>query len=124
MTKPSIASDVYSPDDLFAGDNVEPVTRDETIVSGQNLTRGTVLGKITASGKLAIVDDAQADGTEAPYAVLAEDTDASGGDKVAPVYMAGEFNEAALTFGGDDTAADHRDALRDLGIHLKTITAG
>lgn len=110
-----------TPDNLFAGTQVQPVVADEvTVASGNTLTRGTVLGRITASGKVQAVDSAQTDGSESPYAILAADVDASAADAVAPAYFTGEYNENALTFGGTDTADDHRDACRKLGIFLKT----
>jgi hypothetical protein len=40
---------------------------------------------------------ASSDGSQTPTAILAEDCDASGGDKEAMVYKAGTFNESALT---------------------------
>lgn len=74
----------------------------------------------TGSGKCVVVNSANTDGTEVAFAVLAQDTDASAADKVAPVYLAGDFNEDQLTFGGSDTAATHRDAMRDRGMYLKS----
>ncbi len=105
-------------DNLLGGD-YPAVTDIRTIVSGQNLTRGAVLGKITTSGKYTLCDSAAIDGSENPVCILAEDCDASGGDKAADVYLSGQFNEGQLTFGGADTADTHRDALRDLNIYLK-----
>ena len=106
-------------DSLFGG-NFPVETLEATVLSGQNVTRGTVLGKITASGKLVIVNSAGTDdGRRAPYAVLADDCDASGGDKTALVYLTGSFNEDKLVFGGTDTISTHRDALRNLGIFAR-----
>jgi len=68
-----------------------------------------------------LVNSANVDGSAEPRAVLAADVDASEEDKTAPVYLTGEFNEEALTFGGTDDADTHREALRELGIFLKTI---
>lgn len=112
-------------DNLLASD-YPAVTDIKTIASGQNLAKGTVLGKITAGGKYAIVDNSKVDGTEVADCILAEDCDASGGDKQAVVFLSGAFNENALTFGGDDTADDHRATLRDKNIYLKksVTTAG
>ena len=106
----------YSFDNLLAGE-VE-VGEGATIVSGAGaLKRGSVLGKITASGKLTLVNTAGTDdGRRTPYAVLLEDTDATSADKAAPVALAGLFNADALIFGGTDTIATHRAALRDQGI--------
>lgn len=73
------------------------------------------------SGYAKLVDSASVDGSANPVAILADDVDATEEDKPAPVYLTGEFNEDALTFGGSDDADTHRDALRALGIFLKTI---
>lgn len=106
-------------DSLFGG-NFPVETAEAVLASGENLARGTVLGKITASGKLVIVNTAGTDdGRRTPYAVLAEDTDASGGDKTVSVYLTGSFNEDKLIFGGTDTVATHKDALRNLGIFAR-----
>ena len=109
----------FNYDNLFAG-HVQPVVAgEETITGSAAYTRGTVLGIITASELCKPVDDAQTDGSEAVYAVLAADADATDGDVFAPVYYTGEFNINALTFGGDDTAADHRVAAIKVGIFFK-----
>jgi hypothetical protein len=50
-------------------------------------------------------------------AILLESTDATSEDKVIPIALSGDFNIAALTYGGDDVAADHDDALRALNIY-------
>lgn len=100
-----MATENYTPDRLFGGDSADLVTDQGTIVSGQNLTRGTVLGKIAASGKYTKCVSTATDGSQIPVAVLATDVDASGGDKVGPIYVGGEFNSNVIVFGGSDTAA-------------------
>lgn len=77
-----------------------------TIVSGETLAAGTVLGKITASGKYAAYDNAAADGTEVAAGVLYEAVDASAGDKpgVAIVRYA-EVNANELGWSGGDSTA-------------------
>lgn len=119
--------DSPTPDNLFAGTQVQPVVANEVLLQAGLglLIRGTVLGKITADGEAVPVNSAvdPADGSEDVYAILAEDTDTGdtgGGDPIpAPGYFTGEFNENALTFGGTDTADTHRDAARALGIFFK-----
>jgi len=93
------------------------VTQAETVVSGQNVVRGTVMGVITSSGKLSICDSNNSDGTENPWSVMAEDVDASGGDAVGITYQTGAFNQEALTFGSIDTIETHRAAMRQLNMH-------
>lgn len=112
----------HTPDDLIAGDY--PIVTDiVTILAGENLNRGTVLGKITASAKHVIVNSANVDGSQAPVVILAEDCDATAGDKQALVYLSGAFNENACAFGGTNDADTHRAALRDLNIYLKKAVA-
>lgn len=119
--RPSITSETYAPDALLAGSNVLPVTRDITLLTGENRKRGALLGRVTASGKYKLSVAAAEDGSEVPRAVLAEDTDATAADVKVPVYEAGEFNAAALTLGAGHTVDSIRDGLRDLGIHLKSV---
>lgn len=52
-----------------------------TLISGQNLKAGTVLGKISASGKYTILNTAQTDGSQNAAAILGPATDASAADK-------------------------------------------
>ncbi len=116
-----VTSESVTRDNLFVTGSGFPVVTDYvTIASGNNYSRGTVLGIVTVSGKAVAVDSAAETGEEAPYAILANDTDATAADKVAPVYLTGEYNGAALTFGGDDTDANHKAALRKLGIFIKS----
>lgn len=116
---PSISSEAYAPDRLIAGD-LKLVTRDVTILTGQVISRGTVLGKITASGKYIKSLSAASDGSETPVAILADDVDATSADVNAPIYETGEFNEDQITLGTAHTVASVRDGLRALGIHLKS----
>ncbi len=121
--QPKFSSESYTPDQLHAGDF--PIrTLDVTIASGQNLTRGALLGKITASGKYVLSLAAAADGSQTPVAILAEDVDATGGDKSGIVYVSGDFNENAITYGTGHTADSVRAGLRDLNIYLhKPVSA-
>lgn len=120
--QPKFITESYTPDRLHAGDF--PIrTLDVTIASGQNLTRGALLGKITASGKYVLSLAAAADGSEVPSAILAEDVDASAGDKQGIVYVSGDFNENAITYGTGHTADSVRAGLRDLNIYLHKPTS-
>ena len=81
-------------DNLIAGE-FPRVVRLAT-VSGGNLKRGAILGKITSNGKCVLCVAAATDGSKDVYAVLAEDVDASSEDKQAVAYLTGEFNKTAL----------------------------
>lgn len=102
----------FKHDNLFAGD-FDVVT--DSVTVGEDLKRGTVIG-INGEGVAVAVDSSAQDGSQKPYAVLAEDIEAEG---VATVYLTGEFNASALIFGGSDTAATHKEELRKLSIFVK-----
>lgn len=107
-------------DQLFAG-NVASVVIDSATITGGDFSRGTVLGMISASGKLTVVDSTKTDGSENPYAILCDDVVASVSDVVSPVYLTGEFNSAALVFGGDDTHETHKAEARKIGLFFKSV---
>jgi hypothetical protein len=118
--QPSVTSgESVTPDNLIAGSNMQLITRSITLLSGQNVIRGTVLGIVTASGKYVTSASAQSNGGQTPKAIAAEDMDASAGDKTLLVYIAGEFNENEVTLGTGHTVASIREGLRDNGIFLK-----
>lgn len=97
-------------------------SRSIILVSGQNLTRGALLGQITAGGKYTLSLSASSDGSQVPSVILAEDCDASGGDKVTVAYFGGTFDERIVTYGTAHTAASVREALRGVGIKLQSST--
>jgi hypothetical protein len=117
---PLVAGNVFTPDRLIAGE-FPRVTAGGILLAGQALPRGALLGKVALGGGLKLCGSAEVpDGSEDPYAILAVDCDATLADAACPIYLTGEFNEAAVIFGSEDTADTHRDALRAIGIHLKS----
>ena len=72
-----------------------------TIVSGQDLAAGTVVGKITASGKYAVYDNGAADGTQTAAGVLFDAVDASGGDAAGVITARGAVVNADLLTSND-----------------------
>lgn len=109
-----VTEQTFSPDNLYAGE-FPRVMEGVTVVSGEGvLARGTVLGKITASGKFGAYDSEASNGLENPVAILAVGVDATDGDVQASVYLSGEFRAGALT----GYAAAIKDALRALSIFV------
>jgi hypothetical protein len=109
-------------DNLFAGDF--PVAKDYvTIADSQTLTRGAVLGIITANGQAKLLDTASVDGSQNFYAVLLKDVTTSGATKGAPVALTGDFNAAALSLGGATVAADVKSDMRALSCFQRTLDA-
>jgi len=85
---------------------------------------GTILGKITASGKYVAHDPAASNGTQMAAAVLWDSVDASGGDKNAVVLIRGPaiVNQYEISIPGTPTApqiAAAHAALLTLGILVR-----
>jgi len=86
-----------------------------TIVSGEDLEAGAVLGKITASGKYAAYDSNAADGTQTAVAVLLAKCDATAGDTAAAVIARdAEVNGDELVYQSTSPAQDTAGAATDL----------
>lgn len=69
------------------------------------LEAGTVMGRITASGKVTPFESDASDGSQYPFAVLAETVDiAEGDDAILSLCVAGDVDEGMLVFvkDGDD----------------------
>jgi hypothetical protein len=64
----------FEEDNLYSRDEV-------TVISGQNLATGTVVGIITASGKATQLAPAASDGSETAAGVLLHSVDASASDQ-------------------------------------------
>jgi hypothetical protein len=85
--------------------------------AGQSLKRGAVLGKKADSGKYVLsarVDDANAeikDGSEEPSRILAEDVDASKGDRLTIGYLTGSFYPKGVFLGKGHTIASIKEKL-------------
>lgn len=109
-----------SPDQLVTP-NYPVLKRGGTLLTGTDYKRGSVLGKITASGKYTLVDSTAVDGSEDPVRVLMDDVDATAADKKAPMAITGEFIEDALIFGGTDTIDTHRDAMQAVNLYTKPL---
>lgn len=97
-------------------------TSSGVIASGLTLSRGTLLGKITANGELTTSLSAAGDGSQTPYAILNDDVDTTSGAKSASILVEGTFNSDAMTFGTGHTATSTADGLKDIGIHLTTAS--
>ena len=98
MATPIASSDLsagsYTPEQRYAGDG-EVRTLPQTIAkvsAGAVIPAGTVLGKITASGKLIPCLSGASDGSQIPCAILPEPVNTVPGDVVFSVLISGDFN--------------------------------
>ena len=72
---------VYNTDIFLYEEADFKFSRDQvTVISGQNLAAGTVVGKITASGKYTILAPAASDGSQVAAGVMEFDCNASAAD--------------------------------------------
>lgn len=93
---------VYTADkefsEIFKGETANPVLFSRevvTIITGQNLAMGAVVGKITASGKITELNEDASDGSETAYGVVIANYDATSADldgvaMVRDAYLATE----------------------------------
>lgn len=109
-----VTTETQAADNLLAGGH-EPIEIPITLVSGQNLVRGTVLGRITDGGKYTAYVSTAEDGSQVPRAILGKDTNATSADQKTWAYVHGVFNSAALT--GSSAAAALK--LLEFGIVVK-----
>lgn len=123
MTASFKTEGTYTPDSLLAGNAHLLVGRKVTVLAGQVLARGAVLGLITASNKYKLSASAAADGSQTPDLILAEAVDATSADTTVLAYERGDFNSNALTLGAGHTVASIREGLRAKGITLLTAVA-
>lgn len=102
-----------------------PVFMNYTLGGGQTLYAGSVLGRITATGKLVLSTSAAGDGSQVPMAVLNQnvstyDIDGTTAlDTPMSVIVHGMLNSDALVFGTGQTIANCVEYLRDAGIHTR-----
>jgi hypothetical protein len=107
---------------LFAGD-AEIVTEEATLDTG-NLAKYTVVGRLTATGKIVKHDPTvdPVDGSEKAIGVLTQAADATSADKRVAIYTAGFFNHEALVWHASlDTQAKRQKAFRDTTGHQVRI---
>lgn len=114
---PSYAEQAIQTDkEVFAGYSPTPIIRGGTIVAAAgNLAAGTVLGRITASGKYTAYSDGATNGSEVAVGILRTHVDASGAaDKLGEIIFAGVLKNDQLV--GLDA-----NAISDLGGRQDTV---
>jgi hypothetical protein len=90
-----------------------------TLITGQNLESGTVLGKITASEKYTLHDDAATDGSEVADAILYDATNATSADMPCVVVSRlAEVIDSKLIFKSGISGANRASAIKDLADKL------
>lgn len=102
-----------------------PVFVTFTLTGGAKYLAGSVLGRVTATGKLVLSASAAGDGSQTPIAVLPHDVAAyaadgvTGEDKTVAVLVEGYVNETALVFGAGHSIATVKPLLRATGVQMR-----
>ncbi len=105
---------------LISENNGDFAREQVTLITGQNLEAGTVLGKITASGKYTILAPAAVTGEEVAAAILCQKTDATAADKRTAIILgsaegvAVEVNGKVLVYPGGITGPQTTTAIANL----------
>lgn len=112
------AEDAFTPFNLFAGDTPAVVT-DQAENGGAAIAQFVPVGVVTATGKLKAWDPASVDGSQVAIGVTAQPIAAN---TTGPVYKAGCFNHAALTWpAATDTLAERKAAFNGTMIVVKAL---
>ena len=99
------------------GGDIETVT----VPATSTIVRGTIVGRITASGKYITSLNAAVDGSQVAVAILEEDAVNLTGapvDVQAVVYKKGTFNSLGVTFGTGQTLTNTKDDLHKVSIEI------
>lgn len=115
-------SETTTYDNLIAGLQKNLVTESGTVRVYESFSRGALLGRLTATDKWQVIDEANASDCN-QFGIASEAVDTTAGvEKVTSIYVEGQFSENAVIFAYSDTAADWRDTLEAHEIYLeKTI---
>ena len=103
----------------------EPKFMNYTLVGGAVYVAGSVLGRVTATGKLNLSAAAAGDGSQVPMAILPHDVVAyaadgvTAEDKQVAVAVQGYVNETALTFGAGHSVSTVKETLRATGMLMR-----
>ena len=96
----------HSGEFILSEANYDRSREEGTVVSGQNLTACTVVGKITSGGKYTIYNNAAGTGEGVAAGIIFDDCDATAGDKKAAFIVRHCTVKAAmLNWGTSDATA-------------------
>lgn len=116
--QPGVSHSVFNPDQLISGP-LQVVTDTGIIAKAGILKRGTILGKVKASGEYVLSKKDAEDGSEIPCAILVDNVNTAENSVSGGVYLMGEFNQNRIIFDATWTAAELKDALRLFSVFLR-----
>lgn len=112
------------PGDIFAQTLPGEMSfRTVTFLAGTNYGLGSILGRVTASGKYKLYDPAASDGSQNAIAIAAVPVDATAGDKLGSIgWQILLFRRQKAVWGPGVTTQAHRNAA-ELSLESKGILA-
>lgn len=112
---PDVITDGPRTGEYIVGEEQDYRSRDVAIITGGKYAPGTVLGKITASGKLTQLAPAASDGSQTAVAVLYQGCDASTKDQRRTVHSRNcSVNGNLLIYPAGATANQKQAAVNQL----------
>ena len=111
-------TNTYRPEALITG-TMPVYSEPETFLTGAAVAALTVVGRVTANGKLKKAVKTATDGSQKPVGIAVADVEASVADAVGPTYKAGVFNPDMLVIDGSFTPEDVRIAFEGSPLFLR-----
>lgn len=112
----------YVPEHLITG-TMPVFSEPEVYVAGAAVAALTVVGRVTATGKLKKAVKTANDGSQKPVGIAVGDVDAAAADAVGATYKAGCFDPAVLVIDPSFTAEDVRIAFEGSPLFLRAPLA-
>jgi Bacteriophage lambda head decoration protein D len=119
--KPGIAgfaSEQFTEEALITGDAPITTTSETLVSQGAVLPAYSVVGRVTASGKITLSNPGAADGSQAPIGITCNEAPNTGADQGIAIYRGGCFNPDRLNYH----AGFNTDALKRLAFEAKQPT--
>lgn len=118
-------SESFAFENLIAGCQKDFVQRPGIVRMGEAFSRGTLLGRLTATGKWQVIDEDNVANCN-DFGIAVEAVDSTAAEVPTTIFVEGEFNEHAVIFSYADTPDDWRELLTPHGIYLRKslTTAG
>lgn len=111
-------TEAFQDDDLVLGGLID--FGSGTLESGQNLTRGTVIGRVTATGELKQSVQTANDGSQKPVGALVHDVNASASATGCQFVRGGWLNRSLLNWDASWTTTLRESALDGTPMRLVT----
>lgn len=102
---------------------INEITSKVTVASGQTLSKGSVVGVVTATNKVIVSIKSASNGSQVPYGITLMDLDASSADLSAQIMVSGIIRESDVSPDASWSDTEElRIALQKANITMKNFT--